>query len=263
MNPSSEIITDSLEAVQSVFRSFRATILERAGNTEYISKQGDGSPVTASDLEIELALQARLKILYPDMPVYGEETGYGGNMPGTYWLIDPIDGTKAFIEGMPTFTCMAVLIQNGEAIASLIYNPSSDDTYTARLGAGAYKNGQQIDLAAVPIPHEAICKSVFINELNAILKPVNITCKESPTGGGFGFTLVLDGLAAARFNMHSAGHTHDYAPGGLLVREAGGVLLPILEDEYTFETRSFVACHPRLETVLRPHLAQLRALETS
>jgi hypothetical protein len=40
MNPSSEIITDSLEAVQSVFRSFRATILERAGNTEYISKQG-------------------------------------------------------------------------------------------------------------------------------------------------------------------------------------------------------------------------------
>lgn len=263
MNPSSEIITGSLEAVQSVFRSFRTTILERAGNTEYISKQGDGSPVTASDLEIELALQARLKTLHPDMPVYGEETGYGGDMPDTYWLIDPIDGTKAFIEGTPTFTCMAVLIQNSQAIASLIYNPSSDDMYTAQLGAGAYKNGQRIDLTAIPMPHEAICKSIFIDELDTILKPADVTCKESPMGGGFGFTLVLDGLAAARFNIHSAGYTHDYAPGGLLIREAGGVLLPILEDDYTFETRSFVACHPQLEAVLRPHLARLRALETS
>jgi len=263
MNPSPEIISGSLETVQSVFRSFRTTVLERAGNSEYISKQGDGSPVTASDMEIEVATQTALKQLYPDMPVYGEETGYGGTMPSTYWLIDPIDGTKAFIEGTPTFTCMAVLIGNGEAIASVIYNPSSDDAYTAILGEGAYKNGARIDLSTMPLPHEALCKGEFIPALDPLLEPAGVSCKEAPTGGGFGFTMVLDGLAAARFNMHSGGYTHDYAPGGLLVREAGGVLLPILEDEYTFETRSFVACHPSLEAILRPRLGQLRTLEAS
>jgi myo-inositol-1(or 4)-monophosphatase len=262
MNPSPEVIAGSLATVQSVFRSFRATILERAGNTEYISKQGDGSPVTASDMEIEVAMQTALKNRYPDMPVYGEETGYGGDMPDIYWLIDPIDGTKAFIEGMPTFTCMAVLIKDSEAIASVIYNPSSDDMYTARLGEGAYKNATRIHLAAAPLPHEALCKNELILPLNALLEPQAIACKEAPTGGGFGFTLVLDGLAAARFNMHSGGYIHDYAPGALLVREAGGALIPILEQEYTFETRSFVACHPDLEETIRAHRDQLRALET-
>jgi len=261
MSLSPEVITDSLEIVQSVFRSFRATILERAGNTEYISKQGDGSPVTASDMEIEVAMQTALKDRCPDMPVYGEETGYGDNMPDTYWLIDPIDGTKAFIEGTRTFTCMAVLIQNNQAIASVIYNPSSDDMYTARLGKGAYKNAMRIRLATTPLPHEALCKNEFITPLNVWLESKKVVCKEAPTGGGFGFTLILDGVVAARFNMHSGGYTHDYAPGALLVHEAGGALIPILEQEYTFETRSFVACHPDLEGSIRAHRDQLKALE--
>jgi fructose-1,6-bisphosphatase/inositol monophosphatase family enzyme len=134
--------------------------------------------------------------------------------------------------------------------------------YTAQLGKGTYKNGERIRLTTKPLPPVALCKGVFIDELDTMLKPAGVTCQEAPTGGGFGFTMVLDGLAAARFNMHSGGYTHDYAPGGLLVREAGGVLLPIAEDEYTFETRSFVACHPGLAATIRPHLPRLRALDT-
>jgi len=166
-----EIIERSLETVRTVFRGFRKTILERAGNTEYITKQGDGSPVTESDKEIELALQAELKCLYPGMAVFGEETGYDDiDMPDTYWLIDPIDGTKAFIEGIPSFTCMAVLIQNGEAVASEIYNPSLDIGYSAQKNKGAYKTTyvdgaerkERIDLTNMPMPSIAFCKEQFI-----------------------------------------------------------------------------------------------------
>jgi fructose-1,6-bisphosphatase/inositol monophosphatase family enzyme len=73
--------------------------------------------------------------------------------------------------------------------------------------------------------------------------------------------LVLDGKESARFNLLSGGYTHDYAPGGLLIREAGGVIIPVADDEYTYESRSFVACHPGLESLIRPHAKDLRELE--
>jgi len=255
---SAEEIAGSLDIVQKVFRGFRSTILERAGNTEYINKQGDGSPVTESDMEVEVALQAELKRLYPDMSVFGEETGYGGDMPNAYWLIDPIDGTKAFIKGEPSFTCMAVLIQNREAVASTIYNPTRDVGYSAKKDEGAYRttyidgveHREKINLSdsKMPLPSIAYCKEQFIDELSDMLRPQGVICKDAPTGGGYGFTTVLDGVAAARFNLHPGGYTHDYAPGALLVREAGGVLWPIRDDpNKSFEARSFIAAHPKLQ----------------
>jgi fructose-1,6-bisphosphatase/inositol monophosphatase family enzyme len=256
-----EAIDGSLQVVQDVFKRFRPVVLERAGKVSHTDKQ-DGSPVTDTDMEIEVALQAELARRFPGMPVFGEETGYGKDLPAAFWLLDPIDGTKSFIEGIPAFTGMAVLIQGGEAIASVIYNPSLDDMYIAQKGMGAYKNVTRLDLSKVPLPRVALCKDEFADEINSMLKPKGIVCEQTPPGGGFGFTMVLDGQAAARFNLHSGGYTHDYAPGALLVREAGGVLLPVLDDVYTYETRSFVACHPELESTIRPHLARLRSLDT-
>jgi myo-inositol-1(or 4)-monophosphatase len=257
-----EVIDGSSTALQQGFRRFRKIVLERAGKSEYTSKEGDGSPVTDTDTEIEEALQADLALQYPDVPVFGEESGYDdNNLPPACWLIDPIDGTKSFIENVPTFTGMAVLIEHGEAIAAIIYNTSTDDMYTAQKGKGAFKNGTRIDLAAVPLPPIAFCKTAFIEDISAILAPKKVVGESAPNGGGFGFTMVLDGLAAARFQLHGGGYTHDYAPGGLLVGEAGGALVPILDDEYTFKTRSFVACHPELETVIRSHIPRLRELE--
>jgi len=176
-------------------------------------------------------------------------------------LVDPIDGTKSFIENIPTFTCMAVLIQGGEAVASVIYNPSTDAMYTAQKGRGAYKNGVRLDLRSVTLPHMALCKGRFINTLNRILAPKGVRCEYGPSGGGHGLTLVADGKVAARFNMLGGGYIHDYAPGALLVREAGGAILPVKDDIYTYECRSFVACHPDLEPLLLHRLLELRALE--
>jgi fructose-1,6-bisphosphatase/inositol monophosphatase family enzyme len=255
-----EEINGSLTVVQDVFKQFRPVVLERTGNISFTDKQ-DGSPVTDTDVEIEKALQAALASNFPGMPVFGEETGYGDDLPAAFWLIDPVDGTKSFIEGVPTFTSMAVLIEDGEAIASVIYNPSSDDMYVAQKGKGAYKNGTRLDLRAVPLPHIALCKEQFCEEITTMLQPKGVVCTAAPSGGGYGFTMVLDGLAAARFNLRSGGYVHDYAPGGLLVREAGGMLVPILEDVYTYKTSSFVACHPELVSVIHPHVQRLRSLE--
>jgi myo-inositol-1(or 4)-monophosphatase len=255
-----EEIDGSLKLIQEVFKRLRPYILERAGKSSYTDKQ-DGSPLTDADIEVEKRVQAALAERFPGLPVFGEETGYGDDLPDAFWLIDPIDGTKSFIENVPSFTNMAVLIADGEALASVIYNISTDDMYTAEKGKGAYKNGARLNLADVPLPRIAYSKARFFDALDSMLKSTSVHCENGPEGGGFGFTMVADGRSAARFNLLGRGNTHDYAPGALLVREAGGAILPVKEDAYTYKARSFIACHPQLEAVLRPQLHDIRELE--
>lgn len=254
-------VDGSLAIVQAVFKEYGRLIVERAGSAGAVTIKGDNSPVTETDVEVEKALQQTMADAFPDLPVFGEETGYPADLPPAFWIVDPIDGTQSFIDNTPTFTSMAALIDNGETVASVIYNPSTEAMFVAKSGEGAYKNGVRIELAKLPLPPVALCKRQLIDELNVILKPKNVTCEAAPIGGGFGFTMILDGLAAARFQLQARGFIHDYAPGALLVREAGGVIVPILGDEYTYESCSFVACFAGLEDVLRSHVSRLRELE--
>lgn len=256
-----EEIERSLQLVQDALRRARPLILKHAGKISDYTAKGDGSPVTDIDIAVEEQIQADLSHFSSSMPVFGEESGYDDDLSGTFWLVDPIDGTESYIKNVPVFTSMAALIHDGETVASVIYNPSTDDMYTAQKGLGAYKNGQRLDLASMPLPRVAFCKKLFIEALDEILKPAGVACEAAPKGGGHQFVLVADGQSAARFTLHGRGHTHDYAPGALLVREAGGAIIPVNDDVYTYKTRSFVACHPKLEPLLRPHVLKFRELE--
>jgi fructose-1,6-bisphosphatase/inositol monophosphatase family enzyme len=256
------LVDGSVEVIEDSFRGFRQMLLAKAGNVAKLDDKADGSPVTAIDIEVEEKLKAIFKDKKIDIPVFGEETGYDdNNLPELCWLIDPVDGTSSFIKNVPAFTNMAVLINKGESIASVIYNPTTDAMFVAKKGRGAFKNGQKIILGDLQLPNKALCKPEFITTLNAILKPAGIGCYDGPSGGGFGFTTVLNGEAAARFNIKSRGYTHDYAPGALLVKEAGGDIIPVKEDAYNFKTQSFVACHPALSNIIRENLSEIRKLE--
>ncbi|RYX79110.1 inositol monophosphatase family protein [bacterium] len=253
-------INESFDLVRKTFRDNRSLILERAGNVAFDSKH-DGSPVTDTDIEIEKALQAVMARQYPTIPVYGEETGYDTTLPEICWLVDPIDGTQSFINNVPTFTSMAVLIQHGISIAAIIYNPSTDEMYTAKRGEGAYKNTARLDLAAQSLPLIALCKVELVDPLNKVVAAHAIRCEPAPTGGGYGFTMILDNVAAARFQIRGKGWIHDYAPGALLVQEAGGVIIPVRDETYTYTSRSFVAAHPSLKETLEAQVPTLRSLE--
>ena len=133
--------------------------------------------------------------------------------------------------------------------------------YSAQYGKGAHKIGVRLDLTKTPLAKVAYCKGRFFEALDAILAPMDVTCENGPQGGGYGFTMVADGSAAARFNLLGGGYTHDYAPGALLISEAGGAIIPFKDDIYTYQARSFVVCHPDLEPVLRPHAKEIRNLE--
>ncbi len=105
--------------------------------------KGIGDPVTAADREIEQLLTARIQDAHPDHGIIGEE--YGSHTPDReyLWTIDPIDGTRVFVEGLPTWSITIALLHRRTPVFGLIYLPMIDDwTYTD--GDDVIHNGESI-----------------------------------------------------------------------------------------------------------------------
>lgn len=255
-----EIMHRSSELIQEIFMSYRIKQLSLTGSVAF-SKKADGSVVTDLDREIERSVQKYLKLNFPNIPVYGEETGDEGIEATTFWLVDPIDGTESFINGTPTFTNMAALIHKGQAVAGIIYNPMSDNMFTAFRGQGAFKDGEPLNISNKnPLP-VVLCKEELFSDVKNIFDDDLLVFETPPSGGGNGLALVAEGRVSARLQIRANGVAHDYAPGALIVEESGGVLVPISEDAYTYRSTSFVACHPLFAARVRQGVAALRNLE--
>lgn len=258
--PTTEI-ESMLACLEDVFRDTRPLVLKAAGAIDSVEKK-DGTPVTVLDQQIEEIVFAKMRDAFPLVSVFGEETGYLSDIVGSYWLIDPIDGTSSFIKNIPTFTNMAVYIVDNDAMASIIYNPSTNEMFTAIKGIGAFKNGVRLDLKTTPLPVTALCKGRDVEIITKLLAKKGVTGFVAPDGAGNAFALVADGRAAAKFSLHSKGQIHDYAPGALLVSEAGGAIIPVADDFYSYDSKSFVACHPGLQSVVTEQLEAIKSLES-
>jgi len=102
------------------------------GGADVMDKH-DGSPVTLADQEAEKLIAAKLQELFPGIPMVGEEAVSAGIIPdisgGTFWLVDPLDGTKEFITGSGDFTVNIALLVNFIPVMGIIYAPVTDELY--------------------------------------------------------------------------------------------------------------------------------------
>lgn len=88
-----------------------------------VERKGDGSPVTQADRSAEEAIRERILQLYPDHGVMGEEFGSERTDAEWVWVIDPIDGTSAFVSGLPTFGTLIALVQDGKPVLGVLDQP--------------------------------------------------------------------------------------------------------------------------------------------
>jgi 3'(2'),5'-bisphosphate nucleotidase len=119
-------------------------------------QKGDGSPVTAADEEAETAILGILREGCPDIPVIAEEAVAGGAVPKAserFFLVDPLDGTKEFVNGTDEFTVNIALIENGEPVAGCVTTPALGELYFGQVGEGATKT--PFDFAAGTATGEA------------------------------------------------------------------------------------------------------------
>ena len=116
---------------------------------EVYNKKGEGQfdPVTCADREIEALLRDKLANRFGEYGIIGEEGGTKEGHLGVSWVIDPIDGTKAYISGFPTWGILLGLLQGRQAVAGLMYQPMTQELfYGSSYGGGLLHSGQRLPL---------------------------------------------------------------------------------------------------------------------
>ncbi len=137
------------EALQIAFDAGRLTLgaFRRGVPTEY---KEDDTPVTATDRAAEELMRARLAAAFPEDGVLGEEFGEERADAPRRWILDPIDGTKAFVRGVPLYATLLALEVEGVVELGAAYFPALDEMLYAVRGHGAHLNGRQVRVADTP-----------------------------------------------------------------------------------------------------------------
>lgn len=204
--------------------------------------------VTELDFSVERFLKKELALAYPDIPFVGEETG-GARDADRFWLADPIDGTDHFIRGLPFCTTMLALIENESVVFSVIYDFVNDIIYRAERGKGAYANDRPIRVNSRPLAGSRITVDALLDTAEDTAKFLRLfkQCAIFDTGAsGFAFSMVAAGKLDGRVCFNGGGKDYDYAPGSLLVSEAGGVVANIGSRVYDYRNIDFIAANPRI-----------------
>jgi myo-inositol-1(or 4)-monophosphatase len=195
-----------------------------------VSVKGPGDFVSNADRNAEKIIRTELEKARPGYSFLMEESGtVKGSDLHHRWIIDPLDGTTNFLHGIPVFAVSIALERDGQLIAGVIYNPASDELYTAERGGGAFLNDRRLRVAArkdladcvvgTGIPHLGRKgHSAFLEQQRRVMLQV---CGVRRMGAA---ALDLAYVAAGRLDgfWESGLSAWDMAAGIVLIREAGG-----------------------------------------
>ncbi|WP_372594856.1 inositol monophosphatase [Actinotalea sp.] len=204
-----------------------------------VGSKGAGDVVTVVDTEAEAAIIQGLTALLPGVPVVGEEGAAAD--PGILrwldaplaWVVDPLDGTRAFIEGLEEHAVMVALLEHGRAVAGWICLPALGRTYVAERGAGATRNGERLDRAAPAEPITGAASAGLPEGWREALDSAPATeqiALDSRLWSGYFYSQVADGVLDSL--VYARAHPWDHAPGAVIVRELGGAVLRPDGSEY-------------------------------
>ena len=221
--------------------------------------KADASPVTIADREAEQAILAVLRAAYPDHAVYGEEYGRSGDSD-FLWLVDPIDGTKAFVRGYPVFSTQIALMHRGDLVLGVSSAGQFGERACARLGGGAFVNGERVQIGPAAQLADAQLSLGNLKSLAAdarrwaalagLVRGANRT-------RGYGDFLHYHYLARGAVDavIESDVNILDIAALAVIVREAGAVFTELDGGPLTLDTRTVLAAVPALHDELRQRLA--------
>jgi len=203
----------------------RATLAHFGGGVDY-SEKADGTPVTEADREAELLIRKRIASRYPDHAVLGEEFGESRQGAQVRWIVDPIDGTLAFMRGVPLYAVLIGVEIEGEAAVGVAHFPATGDTVSAARGEGCTHNGVPCRVSRVAsLSEAAVCTTDEQVLADGPMAPgwqrLKRRCKLSRTwGDAYGHMLVATGRVEVQLDPIL--NLWDAAPLLPIVSEAGG-----------------------------------------
>ena len=213
-------------ATETAYLAGRSTLAYfRAGVQPEI--KADNTPVTVADRTAEEIVRRRIEAAFPRHAIVGEEFGASGRDKATHrWFIDPIDGTKSFIHGVPLYSVLLGLEVEGQVEVGVAYFPALDEMIGAARGEGCWWNGRRAHVSAVqhlsdavvsftdPLSFERKGRSEAWNRLQ------KAAYYRAGWSDAYGYCLVATGRAEVALDPFMA--PWDSAPFPAILREAGG-----------------------------------------
>lgn len=232
------------------FEEFAKDIARRAGEVMMdnfsleVEKnwKEDNSPVTETDLKVNKMLIEEVRKNYPDHSVLAEEESDLLDGSEYVWVCDPVDGTMPFSHAMPLFTFSLALVQNGQPILGVIYDPVLDRMFFAEKGKGAFLNDEKIsvsensDLKNAVLNVDGSGKDVGLDQLDVLR-----TLKKKGAHALKLYSVIYGGMltAAGQFSgtIFLKSTAHDTAAIKILVEEAGGKVTDVDGNDQRYDKK--------------------------
>jgi len=217
-----------------------------------VRRKGENDFVTQADKESETAILAEIRKRFPDHRILAEEGSGAGQGHGDYeWLIDPLDGTTNFLQGLPVY-CVSVACRKGdELLAAAIQDPEGGNLFTASRGGGAFWNGRRMSASpsesltgaflATGYPFRALSTlDLYLGIFRDVFRHAKAIRRCGSAALDLAYTAagVYDGFFEFRLSPW------DIGAGVLMVREAGGAVTDLDGGDNSFASGNVVAGSP-------------------
>ena len=195
--------------------------------------EAESDPVTNVDREVQGDLVRAISEAFPEHGIVGEEDEDAGEglAPEYVWVLDPLDGTKNFMNGLPVFASSIGVLYRGAPVAGAVYIPWPGEpeglVLHARTGGGTHAGGEPISLAddAEPVPSRLTTLPESFHRAFRFDAPLAGRAGEVRTTGSIVYELAMVARGVVQYSFTGAPHLWDAAAGSVLVAEAGGLVM--------------------------------------
>ncbi len=256
---------DIEQSLHDIVREAGRLILSFYRGAFEVGEKSPDNPVTEADLAADSLLKARLRALLPEAGWLSEESA---DRPerlerAQVWVVDPLDGTKEFVLGIPEFSVSVALVADGKPVLAAVYHPVSENLFSARLEQGTRLNGRPVAVSDLATLAGARIDASRSERKRGEFAPFE-ELVELRTVGSIAYKLarVAAGLADATWSRGPK-HEWDICAGSLLVTEAGGEAVDLDDRPFTFnkpfpKVNGIIADNHRLHAAIRTALAPHR-----
>ena len=254
------LVSPTLNVMITAARKAGRSLIRDFGEVEQlqVSIKGPANFVSVADHKAEEIIFRELSKARPGYGFLMEERGLVEGADKTHrWIVDPLDGTTNFLHSHPMFAISIGLEREGQLIAGVIYNPASDELFTAEKGKGAFVNDRRLRVAArksigdalvaTGIPHRGRPgHPKFLKEMETVMREVAGIRRSGSAALDLAF------VAAGRYDGYWERNLQpwDLAAGIVLIREAGGFVSDLDGAEKMLETGDVLAANSTLQKVL-------------
>ena len=205
-----------------------------------IKEKGYHNPVTTADKEADSYLKSTLMSARPQYGWLSEETVDSKNRLNKekVWIVDPLDGTKEFIEGVPQFVVSIALVEKGIPIIGVLHNPVTKETFHAAKGGGAYLNQGQYRCSIKDSTRDMVILNSRSETRRGLWEPYKKHFKELRPIGSVAYKMGLTAIGKADiFATLRPKNEWDICAGTCLINEAGGKVINLNGKDITFNNQ--------------------------